>query len=107
MDDIGEPPHPRVGVAEAVRRESGEIAATVGSDPHADRWGSGETEPPREQPADENAADAPVAVGVRMDGLELRVGDGGLRHSIDVSAVYEAGEVGNEVAQLDRWRGDE
>jgi hypothetical protein len=46
---------------------------------------------------DEGAADATVAVGEGVDGLELRVGDGGVDHGGEVRSVHERDQVAHEV----------
>jgi hypothetical protein len=53
---------------------------------------------------DEGAADAPVPVGERVDGLELRVGDGGLDDRRQIRSVHERDEVVHHALRVPRRR---
>ena len=76
------------------RNQPFDVGGGAGRQDDADRRNeaSGDAAPPQHD-VDEGAADAAVAVDERVDGLELRVGHGRLRHRRQVVPRHEGDEV--------------
>ena len=104
---VREPSDPRVVVAHAEQHEPRAVAADVGGDARAHRRRRHQRQSANEDPGDEDAPDAPVAVGEGVDDLELRVRDRRLADRVDVVAVDVGDEVVDERGHLLGWRRDE
>ena len=104
---VGEPAHPAEVVVAAEADEAGAVSADIGRDRHADRRGNEQGQAAHEEPRDQHASDPTVAVGERMDDLELRVRDRGLRDGVEVDTVDPDEEVVEERPEAVGGRGDE
>ena len=103
------PARPSFGIGRApvaCPRESGDVVAGPRGEDQRDRRQDARRESASSQhQLDQRASGAPVPVDERMDRLELRVGDGGLRNRGQGVVVAERGEVGKQlVDQLVRRR---
>ena len=89
---------PGVEVAHAEERHARQVPTGIPGNEDTDWWRNREIEAVTEHPADQNAADASVAVAIGMDGLELRVHDGGLRHGVERIIVGKRNQVLHQFA---------
>ena len=86
--------------------ESGDVVAGPRCEDQRDRRQDARRESaPSQHQVDQRSSRAPVPVDERVDRLELRVGDGGLRDRGQGVVVAERGEVGQHLADqlLRRW----
>ena len=91
---IGERPDPVVDTTLAEVDETGDVAAGVDGQDHADRWHQERRHATAaEHDMDQTSARSAVAVAERVDGLELRVRYRRLGHSRQVGEVDESDEV--------------
>ena len=87
--------------------ETGRVAADVGRDCGAHRRRRHQSEVAHEHPSNQHATDASVAVGERMDHLELGVSDGCLCDRVEVGSIHERDEVVEQLRQSIGRSGDE
>lgn len=90
---LREPCHPWIRLPEAKEGQARQVASYVVRHPYADRRRAHQVQTAGEDPADQDPSDAPVAIGIRMDQLELGVRDRGLGDRIDVRAVHVSDQI--------------